>query len=103
MCLFWKARQARLGIDDFGNPLPDAPPNSHFQHHVNYDSTSPQDATYVSRLVAAGAEVASPVEQEQVVAAVQDAVESTPLLPSSSRDGRSGDKKGGMFWSIFRP
>ena len=24
MCVFWRARQARLGIDDFGNPLEDA-------------------------------------------------------------------------------
>jgi len=26
MCLCWKVRQRRLGIDDFGHPLTDSPP-----------------------------------------------------------------------------
>ena len=80
MCLFWKARQRRLGIDDFGNPLPDPPTNSQFQHHVG-------GPAYTAETIGAGTEVLEPEQREAVAEAVRDAVETTPLLPPAKKKG----------------
>ncbi|KIO16851.1 hypothetical protein M407DRAFT_33499 [Tulasnella calospora MUT 4182] len=101
MCLLWKARQKRLGIDDFGNPLPDAPEGSHFQHHIpssvpDYGSNL-QQPIYSAPIVGAGTEAAEePGRVVAVTRAVEDAIESTPLLPeqqSSSETKQQGWRK----------
>lgn len=92
MCLFWKSRQRRLGIDDFGNPLPDAASDAHFQHHV----PSP-NGVFVADTVGAGTETAEVDEQTAVAEAVQDALETTPLLPQREREGGGRTWLGGFF------
>lgn len=94
MCLFWKSRQRRLGIDDFGNPLPDAASDAHFQHHVPTPTGSVH--VFVAEVVGAGVEAAGEDEQAAVAEAVQDALETTPLLPQPERDG-SKTWLGGFF------
>ncbi|KAG8971164.1 hypothetical protein FRC05_011448 [Tulasnella sp. 425] len=105
MCLIWKARQKRLGIDDFGNPLPDAPSGSHFQHHTPPSNQIPdygsngQPPIYSAPTVGAGTEVAE--EQETVVAvtrAVEDAMETTPLLPGQQSSSEETQKQGWRKW-----
>lgn len=107
MCLIWKARQKRLGIDDFGNPLPDAPSGSHFQHHTppppsnqipDYGSNG-QPPIYSAPTVGAGTEVAE--ERETIVAvtrAVEDAMETTPLLPGQQPPSEETQKQGWRKW-----
>lgn len=87
MCLLWKARQNSDGIDDFGNPLPDAPSGSHFQHQIPASASgldfeaNAREPIYSAPTVGAGTEAAE--EPDTVVAvtrAVEDAMETTPLL-----------------------
>ena len=90
MCLFWKARQRRLGIDDFGNPLPDAPDTAHWQHHV----PSGPPSVYIADTAGTGTEAAELDQQVAISAAVRDAIETTPLLPASTPDNARGGSKG---------
>lgn len=76
---FWKSRQRRLGIDDFGIPLPDGPTNAHFQHHVSTPNGSGH--VFVAEVVGAGTEMVGEDEQAAIVEAIQNAPETTPLLP----------------------
>ena len=93
-CLFWKARQHRLGIDDFGNPLPDLPSTGEFNHH------EPQ-AIFVAETVGSGTEAVDSEQREAVSNAVRDAVETTPLLPPTPaprEDVKSGKSFFGGLW-----
>lgn len=106
MCLFWKARQKRLGIDDFGNPLPDAPSDAHFLHHTPGDShhthrSSAEDPIYAAETVGAGTERGEEGQQAAVSDAVRDAMETTPLLPPTPAPRKeSGSGKG--FFGLFK-
>ncbi|KAG8852489.1 hypothetical protein FRB96_008677 [Tulasnella sp. 330] len=106
MCLVWKARQKRLGIDDFGNPLPDSPSDSHFQHHAPGNShqthrTSAEDPIYAAETLGAGTEQGEEGQQVAVSDAVRDAMETTPLLPPTPAPKKElGITKG--FFGIFK-
>lgn len=83
MCLAWKARQTRLGIDDFGNPLhpiastsEDSPPSTP-SNEAN--AASPSSSTAV------GSNEATPLEAE--------ARETEPLLKPGG-----GSKKKRRTW-----
>ena len=85
MCLFWKARQRKLGIDDFGNPL-DAP--------QNLDTALPDGAPVE-------AAVEDAVESDVRVDVVEDDVDSgetTPLL-KSHKDPKSRGWRRLVWWS----
>lgn len=74
MCLLWKARQARLRIDDFGNKIgPEVP----IVTVTNSDT--------------------DPLEQE-----VEDVItgEQTPLLRAEGR--QKGERRGGVFAWLLR-
>lgn len=110
MCLFWKVRQRRLGVDDFGNPLPDAPSGSHFQHHTPSDSSpshlhhrsSPEEPLYAAETVGAGTEQGEVGQQEAVTDAVRDAMETTPLLPPTPAPKPKDSGKKGFFGLLGR-
>lgn len=104
MCIFWKVRQHRLGVDDFGNPLPDAPSDAHFQHHTPHPSHSPNESVaepiYSAPALGAGVEQAPEGQQDAVADAVRDALETTPLLPSTPGGRKeAGGRKG--FLGLF--
>ncbi|KAG8908290.1 hypothetical protein FRB99_007824 [Tulasnella sp. 403] len=93
MCLFWKARQRRLGIDDFGNPLPGAPPTSHFQHHVrSTESEVNVRLPYVAPATEPRTETVEETQRQAIAEAVHDAIETTPLLPQTPKDGNKSGK-----------
>ena len=81
MCIFWRMRQHRLRIDDFGNPL-DAPPT--------LDSALPEGAPVQAAVEdAIDGDVRASVEDDVSVREL-DASEATPLLNGKrkSRDWR---------------
>jgi len=94
MCLFWKARQRRLHIDDFGNPLDND--ESH-QHGSDVHSTS--DSTADHSISANGPTLLS--QQEPTDAALSDAMETTPLLPPQN-EGQRKEKTTGIFSQLWR-
>lgn len=103
MCLFWRAQQRRLGIDDFGNPLPDAPSTAHFQHHVPaYQTGEQEQPAYAAPTVGAGTEVLPTPQREEVSEAVREAVETTPLLPGQQEGGKK-KKFLGIFCKCCSP
>jgi hypothetical protein len=100
MCLVWKARQRRLGIDDFGQPLvhPDANTNLDANAYADTDS----DTVFGSPSpVARRADDVRGAVDEETVSGVVDAgcgevvvEERTPLLGGGGGGKASGVKKG---------
>jgi len=105
MCITWKFRQRRLGIDDFGNPLPD--------HHGYRPSSSPgvyseevpglvisedDDPAAVSRALAAALESAVETDVRSHGAnEIPSVDEETPLL-SAPKDMHDKGGKGWFNW-----
>jgi len=87
MCIFWKARQRRLGIDDFGNPLPDTSP----QVLIN-GSTSLGPPGWRPEF---GSAQTTGTHAEEAV----EAVETTPLIPAPEH--RQPNRRKG-FLGLFR-
>lgn len=90
MCIFWHARQTKLGIDDFGRPL------SLSLDDIDSDAL---DQGSFSVSVTAGPEEGVPV-REAVGDAVhsdvrEDGGESAPLLGGQ---GTKGKESGGKKW-----
>ncbi|KAJ8520533.1 hypothetical protein ONZ45_g2687 [Pleurotus djamor] len=132
MCICWKFRQQRLGLDDFGNPLYESDTSS--IRSRNYGAISPRggeeieevpglvtsegdDPAAVSLALAAalesaaGTDLRSRTESDRGSAVGDDLAgdgrrtggdEATPLL-GSSKDGEGEGKPGGAGWfSWFR-
>lgn len=90
MCIFWKIRQGRLGIDDFGNPV--------------FGGTVTSDATEVITAAPSNVEDA---QGEVTVTVMEDAEyhahnlvgEETPLLRGRGRRNlEAGSSKGWLGW-----
>lgn len=80
MCIFWRVRQHRLRIDDFGNPL-DAPPT--------LDSALPEGAPVQAAVeVTIQGDVRADAVEEEV-----DASEATPLLKARGGSHSRGWRK----------
>jgi len=95
MCIFWKIRQRRLGIDDFGNPL--------------FGSAVMSDAAHsnVENTEASDAQRSSDQEGEVTITVIEDAEyhahnlvgEETPLLHGQGRrNSKAGSSKGWLGW-----
>ncbi|KAG8956929.1 hypothetical protein FRC03_010697 [Tulasnella sp. 419] len=90
MCLFWKARQKRLHIDDFGNPLPD--PEDGRQNESDHSEVEHERPLRLGQ----GGTIELPASEQEVVREeVTEAIETTPLLrgDSARSEPQSGKKK----------
>lgn len=91
MCILWRARQRKLGIDDFGNPIETAPAAS--DDHIQ-DSAIP-----VTQGPTGGIPVHEAVNDAvQTDVHAQDAQEDTPLLKKDV-----GKDAQGTWFSWLRP
>ncbi|OBZ66346.1 Uncharacterized protein C4C5.03 [Grifola frondosa] len=86
MCLFWHARQHRLGVDDFGNPLITSEPNSSIIR-------GPESAAHIED--ALGDDVGSDVRGVE-------ADEDTPLLAKRQNEGEDEMRKKRRFGWLRR-
>lgn len=73
MCICWKFRQLRLGIDDFGHPLPESPYHQSSHHHAHRRPSSSRPESDVS---VPGLQVDEEEEPQAVRAALAAAIES---------------------------
>ena len=98
MCLFWKARQRKLHIDDFGNPL--EPTEPQLQDSPIPVTRGPSDGERVQDAVVAAVETDVRTEPEAPVDDQPDVTdEETPLLKrNTSDDGRQS-----WFGWLWRP
>ncbi|KAI0923039.1 hypothetical protein AcV5_009867 [Taiwanofungus camphoratus] len=88
MCLFWRARQARLGIDDFGNPIVPSQPGSLVPVIRGPDEGAPVEVA-----------VEEAVETDvRSIAEGGETSEETPLLKRNGVEGKAGTGVGGLFW-----
>jgi len=102
ICIAWKYRQRRLGIDDFGHPLPTA---------SNILSTASSDTDEVPGLVLGGDEDAAAVREaleDALESAVEEDVrsmgvhtETTPLL-SPTTTATNTEEKGWFSRFVHR-
>lgn len=90
MCIMWKARQHRLGIDDFGNPIAE-----HSREPAPASPVSiiqgPRDGTPVQQAVneAVQTDLRSQETEDDHQAETHEPHEDTPLLKKDT-DGNSG-------------
>lgn len=114
MCIFWKVRQQRLGIDDFGHSL--ASPSPSASGGSTYDSNSRgeeevpglvtgegDDPTAVSMALAAALESAVETDlrahsDSRIDAAQAEDSERTPLLGSTTKDNEAGGRETNHGW-----
>ncbi|KAJ8700953.1 hypothetical protein PTI98_003926 [Pleurotus ostreatus] len=114
MCIFWKVRQQRLGIDDFGHSL--APPSPSASGGSTYDSNSRgeeevpglvtgegDDPTAVSMALAAALESAVETDlrahsDSRIDAAQAEDSERTPLLGNPTKDNEAGGHETNHGW-----
>ena len=99
MCLMWRVRQRKLGIDDFGNPL--EPQESSSPPLLDSDPDSPVE-------VVRGPDEGVPVQQAVETAVESDvrtpedgedgAGEQTPLLKRNGKNGKNGKSGGIRKW-----
>lgn len=112
MCIFWKVRQQRLGIDDFGHSL--ASPSPSTSGGSTYDSNSRgeeevpglvtgdgDDPTAVSMALAAALESAVETDlraQSDTDAAQAEDSERTPLLGNATKDSEVRERETSQRW-----
>jgi len=92
LCLVWKARQRRLGVDDFGKPLPDHDPDSTAPHpQPHRTATANSEEGQLHRQPTLGPAV---VEQGRGEVGLIHSGERAPLLsgprPSAHSKGLAG-------------
>ncbi|GBE83663.1 hypothetical protein BKA93DRAFT_816135 [Sparassis latifolia] len=96
MCICWRVRQRRLGIDDFGNPL------------ASLDTDSPADVTRgpdggMPLEVAVDVAVEADLRDDLVEAvAVEGASEMTPLLARKSQSEGEEEQSGSRWFEWLR-
>ena len=84
MCLLWRARQYRLGIDDFGNPL---------------DSSSVLGADSPAQSVLVNAAIEAARESDvRIDVDAEEANEATPLLAVKGDNDDTSTGKGWFDW-----
>jgi hypothetical protein len=102
MCIFWKYRQRRLGIDDFGNPLDlELDREAELPCSVIPGLVGEENPATVSVALADALESAAEtdVRSEGVLEVGDEAVsEATPLLGSDSRDSKITERNVGVGW-----
>ncbi|PCH37598.1 hypothetical protein WOLCODRAFT_110170 [Wolfiporia cocos MD-104 SS10] len=94
MCLFWLARQRRLGIDDFGNPLSPPETDEDVDSPVSIIINGPEEGVPVRTAVEAAVESDVRRETEREGSRVN---ERSPLLDKGNRDSKQG-WKGWLGW-----
>lgn len=104
MCIIWKLRQNRLGIDDFGHPLPGTPeyeepralPTEHTEEVPGLVTSDDDDPAAVSRALAAALESAVETDLRSINDEAQGhpANEETPLLAGAPKDMEDKADKG---------
>lgn len=92
MCLLWKARQRKLGIDDFGRPL--TPTESDLQNSPIPVTRGPSDGERLRDAVIAAVE--TDVREESGPLSEETADEETPLLKGKSP--HSGEGRSWFGW-----
>ncbi|KAL4262812.1 PQ loop repeat protein [Pleurotus pulmonarius] len=114
MCIFWKIRQQRLGIDDFGHSLASASASTIGGSTYVSDSRGEEevpglvtgegdDPTAVSMALAAALESAAETDlraqsDDRIDAAQAEDSERTPLLGNPAKDGEAGGRATSDGW-----
>ncbi|KAL0946308.1 hypothetical protein HGRIS_012551 [Hohenbuehelia grisea] len=108
MCIIWKLRQNRLGLDDFGHPLPgtleyEEPPARPLEHTEDVPglvTSDDDDPAAVSRALAAALESAVESDVRSFVdeASEHPVNEETPLLAGASNDAEGKAKEAWRQW-----